>query len=252
MNTKNTPKASLAPHTLLLLAALALTLSACTTARMALPPGLEAGRAGMPVQGLALADLKGSMAFGPYRMEGIRRGWTASQSWGGNWRFLDYRVRDARQNYEFKLLPSSGPAWDCRCTTQVDQHLLKVMGGEYGELEMELQGRAGYLCAFQPLDGSGYWQVSMTRPSGQTLYSGVLSGPGKRFSVQGTHALAGTSIPLSDPTGYIFSLAGHTVGAVEVINAGAVWLPPALPSNQRHALAATAAALLLYQEISKQ
>jgi len=239
------------PYALLLLAALALALSACAPARMAVPPGLKAGSAEFPVKGRTISIFEGSFSFGPYRVVKARRGWTPSQSWSGTWRFINYKVRSARQNYEFTLLPPSGPAWDCRCTTQVDQQIVKAMGGKYGEFSMETYGRAGYLCAFQPLDGSGYWQISMTRPSGQTLYSGVLSGPGKRFSVQGTHALAGTSIPLSDPTGYIFSLPGRPVAAVQVINEGTVWISPALPRPQRDALAAAAAGLLLYQELAK-
>ncbi|MBU4603850.1 MAG: hypothetical protein KKH66_02990, partial [Proteobacteria bacterium] len=81
---------------------------------------------------------------------------------------------------------------------------------------------------------------------------GVLEGPKLTIQVQGTDKLEGTTIPLSEPTGYVFSVAGQlsgTVGAVQVINDGLLWLPD---SPQQEAMAAASAALLLYQDISRK
>ena len=81
---------------------------------------------------------------------------------------------------------------------------------------------------------------------------GVVEGPKLTMKVRGTDNLEGSTIPLSEPTGYIFSITGPvsgTVGAVQVINNGLLWLPD---SPQQGAMAAASAALLLYQDISRK
>jgi hypothetical protein len=62
----------------------------------------------------------------------------------------------------------------------------------------------------------------------------------------------GSRIPSGDPVGYVVSRGGHALAAVETINRGRVWILPGLDSATREALAATAAALLLFDSTLSQ
>jgi hypothetical protein len=70
-----------------------------------------------------------------------------------------------------------------------------------------------------------------------------------RIGILATHKLDFTPLEVSTPTGYIFHIKGRPVGAVEVFNAGTVWLNNSVTPETRSALAATSAVLLLYQDI---
>ncbi len=56
-------------------------------------------------------------------------------------------------------------------------------------------------------------------------------------------------MPVFEAAGYLLTLRGETVAAVEIINRGAVWIHPAVEPEMRGALAAAAAALLLHQDL---
>ena len=66
--------------------------------------------------------------------------------------------------------------------------------------------------------------------------------------MEGTRHLAG-GLPADETSGYLLLRAGRPLAAVDVLGAGAVWLPETLAPAERSLLAGTAAALLLLEDL---
>jgi len=69
------------------------------------------------------------------------------------------------------------------------------------------------------------------------------------LSLAGGCAAARMALPAGQTTGYELRSGDRVVGAVEVIGGGAVRLRPELGATERAVLAATAAALLLLEDL---
>jgi hypothetical protein len=68
-----------------------------------------------------------------------------------------------------------------------------------------------------------------------------------RWAIRSVHKFAGSSLPSGEPIGYEISRDGRTIGMVETINRGRVWLDPSLSEEEQGRLAAVATAVLLYE-----
>ncbi|MBN2055175.1 hypothetical protein JW905_09650 [bacterium] len=222
------------------------TAMGCLPARMRLPAELAMPDLEMPVRGRQGLKLKESLDFGPYRVTGVRREWTSTTSI----EFMWFRNSRARQRFEYFIQELDARGWHCHCATGVEKEEIRFEDVYGGRLTVDVDYRSSFLCTLEPLGTDDRWWLAM----GEELASGgLMEGTLIRgetvIDVAGSNALEGSDIPLSDPTGYVFTMDGATIAAVEVINDGAVWLHPALSGEPRAAVAAAAAALLLYRDI---
>lgn len=215
----------------------------CTPARMALSPQLAAGE--MPVAGRQGWGVE-PMLFGPYRAVDIHRGWRTTTAWG----FLGYRSAQADQSYWFSLQRDGRPRFDAQCATGVQARDLDLQNflGSDGTLGVELETAVLFACTFDGADGVN-WRLVMNQGTGEGAMNGFLSGGGHRIDVRGNQALEGGAWELSEATGYQLEQRGRPIGAVEVINDGAVWLTASASADLRAGMAAAAAALLLYRDV---
>ena len=83
------------------------------------------------------------------------------------------------------------------------------------------------------------------------ILKGELSDGTTTISIRGTREFAGSIFASGSPTGFEFFMNDTVIGAVEVINAGAVWIVASVEDELRSPLAVTASALLLYQDIGE-
>jgi len=219
-----------------------LGLAACTTARMACPPELSAAAVEMPVtgrQGFGLSDL----FFGPYIVSDVHRGWRVTTAWG----ILGYGSSKSEQPFEFKLRVHGNAVWQAHCAAGVRWKEMEFNNfmDTGGVLEWELSSHALFTCEFSPPDKEKPWKMVMKQETQDLVMDGVLGDGVIRISVKGTRELAGGKWPLTEATGYLFYRDRDLLGAVDVLNQGAVWIKKELPDHTRRALAAAAAALLL-------
>lgn len=233
---------------LLLILLFAAGSSACREARMAAPVELLTAIPAWSVQETRVTGWDAPFAFGPYTVKDIRRGWSERTAWG----FMSYESYRADQSYEYLLdHKPTGRAWRCNCAANVNQQVLEAMVGG-GKLTWEVAAGQSLACTLRSPQGK-VWRLALAASGASNApMQGLLEGPGLSVRVLGTDKLEGTSVPLSEPTGYVFSIAGVVsgpVGAVQVINNGVLWLPD---SPQQPVLAAAAAALLLYQDLSRK
>jgi len=227
------------------LAALAAGAAGCQTARMAVPDGLLTGTEVFSVQGRNTIEFREGFAFGPYEVTQVRRGWTSRTAWG----FLSYSQSRARQSIEFAVTGPGG-TWRGQAATNVRQSDLK---GEAwgGTLKIGLGSELRYVARLAPEGSAKTWTLALGQGSPNAPVKGQLTDGTVFFEVVATHGLAGSPMPLGDPSGYLFLRHGQPVAAVEVINEGSVRVAQGLPPADRAPLPAAAGALLLYRDISQ-
>jgi len=187
-----------------------------------------------------------SGSFPPYEVVQVRRGWTRRHGWSVPF----YDEYAASQSYEFTLLAPGGEFWQGQATTGVRrQDARGWIGG--GHLTWGISHQIDYLVQIGQDGRDTAWTLSLAEGGSDTTLAGTFSDGATTYRVEGTHHLAGTSMPLVDTAGFLFYDGKRAVAAVDLLNAGAVHLDRSLPSAQRDPLAAAAAALLLYQDISR-
>lgn len=230
-----------------------LSLGGCQVAHMALPPDMQSDASELTVDGRALSIFSKSFQFGPYQVTDIHRGWTKGRGWSVSSGATEFSSSKAKQKYEFSLSESDRAAWQAHCATVADWSDLETNGFLGGRFGIEFTSNQRLVCTLNQDGGAKPLRLIMARSAnaGDTALKGVVMDGATQIEVSGTHKLDATPIQVSTPTGYIFRAGGRPVGAVEVINKGTVWLDNAVTPETRSALAATAAVLLLYQDIEK-
>ncbi len=229
--------------------ACAAALCGCTTARMAVEPALSGAAQEMPVTGRQGFGWNKPLHFGNFEVTDIDRGWLKRMKWD----VIGYTGEKAKQSYHFKIAAGGGPAWQAQCSTGINRRDLELDNflGSGGSLQVELKSDVLFVSTFAA-PGGAKWTLIMTQGTRQAVMNGVLTDGAKQLIVEGTRDLAGGAWPMLDPTGYHFRLDNRAVGAVEVLNEGAVWIDSSLGEDTRTVLAAASSALLLYREIQEQ
>ncbi len=223
---------------------------ACHTARMLVPGDLAKVAEEMKVEGRQRFTLKESFTFGPYNVKNVHRGWTKATTIG----FFGFSETKAKQSFEFTLQPAEGESWQGKCATGVNREDLKIKDFLGGTLDWGISNEITFLANLLQEGAKQPWRLVMSDlgSSKKPQFKGILTDGEQKFAVESTHRFQGSPIPSSDPIGFLISVDGEVITAVEVINKGAVWMQPSLSGALRDALAAAAAALLLYDDISER
>ena len=218
----------------------------CTTARMAVPADLEARSDAYPCAGRGGFTLSEKFSFGPYDVVDVRRGWTHRVAWS----IALYERSRARQQYEFALRAPSGQTWRGQVATGVRKQDLKdtVAGGE---LTWGLTREVNFVARLGRDGEPGAWNLALAEERGGVLLNGTLTDGQTAYRVEGSRQLAGTSIPLMENAGFLIYDGTRLVAAIDLVNAGSVRFDQSLTSEKREPLAAAAAALLLYRDVSQ-
>lgn len=216
-----------------------LALSACRTAHMPLPEPL-ASVDPMPVHGRQGWKISESLRFGPYEVHAIDRSWVR----GRDLRLGAAAWERRSQQYAFTLSDGAELQWQVAC----EAHLRRTTLEERG-LEVALSDRSSLRCTLRdPAAARPPWTLALAETHEAPL-QGTVAGGRKTLDVVGTARLQGGTFAGSDPTGYEIRTPEKALAAVEVLNAGTVWMVGgALPSD-RAVFAAIAAALLLLEDL---
>jgi len=223
-----------------------LALAGCTTARMAVPADLEARAESFPCVGRGGFSLAEKFSFGPYEVADVRRGWTHRVAWG----IVLYERSRARQQYEFSLCAPSGRRWQGQAATGVRREDLKgtVAGGEF---TWGLARNVNFIARLGRADQTNAWTLALAEERDGILLAGTLTDGHATYRVEGTRQLAGSPMPLMENAGFLIYDGPRRVAAIDLVNAGAVHFDRNLAAIGREPLAAAAAALLLYRDISQ-
>lgn len=223
---------------LILLICLALLAMGCRTAQMPVPDSLASAER-MPVQGRQGWKIKEHLRFGAFEAHTIDRSWVR----GSDLQVLIFEGNRRKQQYTFLLRERTADRWRVSCNAYLRKRTLHIGIGE-----ADLLNRSEMGCRLHALgDPEAAWALRLDE-RGERPLEGHLSRGNDQWAVRGTRKLAG-GLPAESTTGYQIGEADHPMGAVEVIGNGAVWLDASVTPDQRGVLAATAAALLLLEEL---
>lgn len=195
--------------------------------------------------------------FGAYKVHDYRTGWQKGNGLDVESDRLGYAADKNTQKYEFHLKGRSGKAWAGRCAEAASKQTVsgKVLGGT---LSADLERQATLDCVFRQDPGTAPWTMALKlKSSGKGLMTeenlaGEFGDGSRRFQVEGTHDLEGTSLGNGDVTGFSIKDDSKVLGAVQVINKPRVWMDPAAEPELGEPLALAMAALMLQKGLLKQ
>jgi hypothetical protein len=221
------------------IAMIVMLLAGCQAARMPVPDALAAAER-LSVSGRQGLKPSQRLRFGPYEAHPVRRSWTRGGDRGGT---LTARQRERSQTYQFTLNEGDAAVWFVACRASVESVRIDL-----GVVDVHPSDESALYCNLQSsTDRLTAWELDLRERHGRPL-AGTLTREDASIGVVGTDRLQG-ALPLSGTTGYELRHGGAAIGAVEVVNNGAVWLGPDLDTERRGLLAATAAALLLLEDL---
>jgi hypothetical protein len=231
-------RASPAPG-LIPLALAALLASGCQAARMPLPEQLAAAER-LPVSGRQGMRPGTRLRFGTFEAHPVTRSWTRGRERG---RTAAATEQERTQTYRFTLREGGAELWFVACraslrTVRIDVRSIQVHPSDESALYCNLQSAGERQTA---------WELELAERHGRPLAGTLALGP-TRLDIVGTDRVAG-ALPMRQTTGYEIRDAGDVLGAVEVINSGAIWLRGDLEPGRRQLLAAAAAALVLLEDL---
>jgi hypothetical protein len=215
-----------------------LLLDGCTTAQMQVAPELQDSER-LAVSGRQGSKIDEHLWFGPYEATAVDRSWVR----GSDLQVLLYEGNKRRQRFTFTLREDGVDRWEVDCHASLVRRVIHT-----DVVDVEARNRSRLDCELQSLDAAGErWDLALSETRERPL-AGFLSHDAEEIEVLGTRALEG-GLPLAATTGYEVRSSGRPVAAVEVINDGAVWLYGTGAGERRSVLAATAAALLLLEDL---
>ncbi|MEM9293114.1 MAG: hypothetical protein AAGD01_15645 [Acidobacteriota bacterium] len=180
----------------------------------------------------------------------IVRNWSSLLRYGRYWdRTIDDRDYYVEHSRGFQFAATrEGVRWEGECDSRLDE----APGGPQHE---QLR------CALSPVDSDELWVLMAElreewRPEeafeiGGTQLEGILTDDESSFLLGSTGRVRDVPIAIG-LAGYIFTEDQRSIAAVQALEDGAVWLPQEEDPQRRDALAAAAAALLLYQPLENE
>jgi hypothetical protein len=215
-------------------------LTSCSTAKMAMLPGLEVNSVKYKITELPSTFSGGDLVFGPYRATKISR--SGITSTGSGWTIGSTKIGSEKtgQDYTYQFKGDSSWNGDCK---------VKKGSSEFGIVEYGFS--ADLSCTFIPV-GSGSssaseWQFSFKGDRADRATGSINIGS-KTIKVKAIDKMEGSPLRLGQNTGYYFYLDKTIIAAVDVISKeGPVWLNNSLSQDERDMIGMVAVALLLNQ-----
>ncbi len=212
------------------------TLTACSTARMAKLPGLEADSVSYKVTQMPSSfSSKGDLVFGPYRATDISRNLATTTGIA----VLGFGKKDSDQDFSYQFNGKSSWRGDCK-SRKGHMSVGIVSGGFYVDLS----------CGFVPIEGgASKWQFSFKGDRSDRATGEIKLGR-KTVTVKPVDKMEGSPFKLSFNTGYYFYQDETIIAAVDVVSKeGPVWFNNSLSQEERDKIGMVAVAFLLNQNV---
>lgn len=215
-------------------------LTSCSTAKMAMLPGLEADSVKYKITELPSAFSGGDLVFGPYKATKISR--SGITTTGSGWKIGSTKIGSEKtgQDYTYQFKGESSWNGDCK---------VKKGSSEFGIVEYRFS--ADLSCTFVPI-GSGStsaseWKFSF-KGERSDMATGSINIGSKTIKVKAINKMEGSPLRLGRNTGYYFYLDKTIIAAVDVISKeGPVWLNNSLSQDEKDMIGMVVVALLLNQ-----
>lgn len=210
----------------------------CAGPRM-VPPG-EVAQGSQVLEVADRSSMTGSLAdesfkLGSFQVANVDRDWTKKSGFG----VAGYSSDSTTTGYSFALKAGES-SWAGSCASQADKQGVGLLGGEaaWGKTRITCECKSGGTTASVVLENQS--------PDSERGLGGELSAGGAKYRVSAVVETDKSSLG-SGPAGFRFDGEAGSVGAVEVLRPGRVWLNERLPEAERTPVACLSAGLMLYQ-----
>lgn len=215
-------------------------LTSCSTAKMAMDPGLEVDSQKFKITEMPSFFSGGDIVFGPYKATKISRGWIESTSLGFSIGGTKIAKNETGQDYTYLFVGTS--SWSGNCKVDAGDTQIGIVSGKlYANLN----------CTFVPADDGNTsvsaWQFSFKGPT-SAMATGSINTGSHTITVKAINKMKGSSLTLGQNTGYYFYLGEKIIAGVDAISKeGPVWLNNMLSQDEKDMISMVVVALLLNQ-----
>jgi hypothetical protein len=220
--------------------------------RMELPPELTSS-ASESIEGASVRTWRRPFRFGPFEVRNLKKGNLPSSERGLTIGYVSAGNARARQRYTFELMEEDRSAALVACSWLAGSRGLTHRRGD-STTDLRLREMSAVRCT---IDTDELWTLQLETTLAPRLNApdvestGSLSNGSRTFDVIATHRIEGIRILAGEPTGYLFSLDGAPVAAMERTSRGRLVLVPGLDPDDRTLLAAAGAALFFQEQLSE-
>lgn len=220
-------------------------LTACSVPHMAVDNQLQSASAPMAVKGRNGWLINQKLAFGEYRTGKVNRSWTKAYD-------IPFIIRfsGAKERLSYTITDGSGNEAETFAMAKLSQKDLPLFNKLFevnldwkdvfsGTVALE-QGRKHYDFVVANLNQNNWFREA----------AGFIRYQDGEIDIQPVKNLDnGQRMLAQQAPGFQFVYRGETIGAVETLNEGRIWIKDGLPADLRLALASVSAALLLRSEL---
>jgi hypothetical protein len=209
----------------------------CAGPRM-LPPG-DVAKGSQVLEVADRSSMSGSLVdesfkLGSFAVTDVDRDWNKKSGFsvGG------YSNDTTTTGYSYKV-KGSGGAWDGSCASSAKKQGVAVLGGSVD------WGKTSITCECKQGGSTVSLVLKSDSPDSSKGSSGELTAGDARYKVAPVNETDKSNLG-SSPAGFRYDGDEGSVGAVEVLRPGRVWLNSRLPEPQRLPVACVSAGLMLY------
>jgi hypothetical protein len=213
-------------------------MAGCAGPRM-VPPG-EVAKGSQVLEVADRSSMTGALAnesfkLGSFEVVDVDRDWNKSSGFGVG----GYSKESTTTGYSYGL-KGGGAAWTGACASKADSQGVAVLGGQAA------WGKTSITCECKNAGTTVSVVLKNESPNSSHGMSGELTTGGAKYKVSEVTETDKSNFT-SGPAGFRFDGDAGSVGAVEVLRPGRVWLNERLPEAERTPVACLSAGLMLYQ-----
>ncbi|NIO57292.1 hypothetical protein GTO10_04790, partial [Candidatus Saccharibacteria bacterium] len=118
----------------------------------------------------------------------------------------EYSASDAKQKYEFSVNESGRTTWEVNCATTADWSQVETEGFLGGKFTVEFTSNRQLVCILKQDGGRKLSRLVTAQSADDTVIKGIMIDGDTQIDISATHKLAGSSLPVREPTGYVFHI----------------------------------------------
>jgi hypothetical protein len=222
-------------------------LAGCKTPQIYVSPELRSSSEALAVKGRQGFQIGRSLSFGEYSTSKVRQGWVK----GYDIPFF-VRFQGMKEKLSFQQFDPKGQVAEVLAAGMFRNTELPLVHDYFNLLIKEKSHFAGTVVLNE---GQDVWEFLLYNPDGESFKSddaGFIRNQLVSIEVTGINILEEGKNLSSKFFGYEFMLEGQSVGAVETINGGKVWLKEELPADLKLVLASLSSAILLRSNLEEK
>lgn len=220
----------------------------CTTPNIIFDKNLTEHASPMPVKGRQGFQIGQVIQYGAYKTSKVKRGWTRSYD-------IPFVVnfRGAKEKLHFTQFGPNGESAEVFCISKFTDHYVPVLGDFFG---IPLKYEDHFAGTVYQEGMKSPWDFIIYTPDGGTIKNtttGLIKNGETTIEIRGVREMEKQKYLLKlDVYGYEFLSNGKSIGAVQTVNNGRVWIDPTQSNEVKLALASVATGVLLRHNPKEQ